>query len=80
MVFLKYMSLLVIQLLHAVQCYHLIHRNPITVAALLNFSTTYYFSFWSEDSLVAQRLGLKLTLAAVSEFESSFEKSNFITI
>lgn len=35
----------VIQLLCAVKCYHLIHRNPITVTALLNFPTTFYLSF-----------------------------------
>lgn len=72
--------LTVIQLLRAVKCYHLLHRNPITVTTLVNFPTTYSLSFWSKDSLVAQRLGLKLTLAAVSEFESSFEKSIFFII
>lgn len=60
----------VIQLLCAIKCYH--HSNPITVTAAVNFPTTYYLFFQSKDSLLTQRLGLNLTLAAGSEFESSF--------
>lgn len=48
----------VTQLLHAVKWCHLIHKNPITVTEV-NFPAT-YLTFWS---LVAQRWGLRLSLA-----------------